>query len=81
MDRAYRQISSFKRRIGVVEPPVFEDVDFGGFENGDPAQSGIYLIDFLEVLKKPFSVRPFVIFERLRMIGNGDVLVAALKAA
>lgn len=63
--------------VGVIERAVGEDVDFGGFEDAEVGEARVEFVDGADLRAEIGDADPAGDLERLRVVGDAEVGVAA----
>ena len=78
VDAGHDPIGLGQHVVGQVEPAAFENVDLDALEHRDAVEPLVELVDFGPLLPQPLGVQPVDHRHALRVVGDGDVLQAAL---
>src|SRR2546421_6974949 len=78
MDRSNDQVERGQGFVGKVEAAVGQDVDLGPVQDPRQARSGIDGRDLGGASSKALGCQPLGDLQRLRVVGQDDVVIAAL---
>src|SRR5436305_6475871 len=81
MDRADDVVEGIQNVGVVVDATVRENVGFDSLENPEVLQSGVDLVDLLMLAQQTIALQAASVKSRLRVIGDADVIPAALNRA
>ncbi len=78
VNRADREVEPLQDRIGQIERAVVEDVDLARLEDADAAKAVVEGVDFVDLAGQPIRVQAAGHGGALRVVGDGEVVVAPL---
>ena len=79
MDRADRVVEFTQEVVRIVERSIRQNIHFGGFQDAETAQACVELVDVFDLRPQILDRNAARDLEALGMIGDADILVAALS--